>query len=241
LKVSNALAERMPLGFRRAQAIYRTVRVWVRGPVSKPGIILIGAGGHAHACIDVIERHGQYQIAGLVGLQEGMHARHLGYEVIATDTELPQLASSYEYALIAVGQVQSPDKRMGLYQQVVEAGFSSPSIISPTAHVGTHACIGAGTIVMHGVIVNAGARVGKNCIINTSALVEHDAIVGDHCHISTGAIVNGSVSVGSGSFVGSGVVIKDGITIGRNCVIGLGLCVRHDQPDHSKFVGHKKV
>jgi len=27
--------------------------------MSKPSVILIDAGGHAHACIDVIEQHGQ--------------------------------------------------------------------------------------------------------------------------------------------------------------------------------------
>lgn len=207
--------------------------------MSKPGIILVGAGGHARACIDVIEQHGLYQIAGLVGLQKELHTRHLGYDVIASDADLPRLAEEYEFALIAVGQVHSADTRIRMYQQVVELGFSSPSIVAPTAHVSTHASLGEGTIVMHGAIVNAGARVGKNCIINTTALVEHDAMVDDHCHISTGALVNGSVSIGSGSFVGSGCVIKDGITIGKGCVIGIGLCVRQDQPDYIKFVGQK--
>lgn len=206
--------------------------------MSKPGAILIGAGGHAHACIDVIEQHGQYQIVGLVGLQEEMHTQNLGYAVIATDAELPQLAKEYQYAFITVGQVHSPDTRIRLYQQAVELGFTLPNIIAPTAYVSKHASIGAGTILMHGAIVNAGARVGKNCIINTRALVEHDAVVEDHCHISTGAVLNGSVHIGAGSFVGSGCVIKDGITLGKNCVVGMGLCVRHNQADNSKFVGH---
>lgn len=202
-------------------------------------MILIGAGGHARACIDVIEQHGRYHIAGLVGTPEEMHTRHLGYAVIATDTELPQLTSDNEYALVAVGQVQSPDTRIRLYHRAVELGFNLPSIVAPTAHVSRHASVGAGTVVMHGAIINAGARVGSNCIINSNALVEHDARVGDHCHISTGAIVNGSSSVGSGSFVGSGSVIKDGVRIGTRCVVGLGVCVRKDQADNSKFTGHQ--
>ena len=206
--------------------------------MSKPSIILIGAGGHAHACIDVIEKHGQYQISGLVGMQQEVHAQHLGYVVIATDAELPQLAKDYQYALITVGQVHSPDTRMRLYQQAIHLGFGLPDIIAPTAHVSCHATIGAGTIVMHGAIVNAGARVGSNCIINTSALVEHDTIVEDHCHISTGAILNGSVTIGAGSFVGSGSVIKDGITLGKDCLVGMGLCVRHDQADRTRFTGY---
>ena len=208
--------------------------------MSKPSIILIGAGGHARACIDVIEQAGQYHVAGLVGVHEELHAQHLGYAVIATDAELPRLAKDYEHALVSVGQVHSPDTRIRLYQRAVELGFSLPVIVSPLGHVGKHASIGAGTIVMHGAIINAGARVGRNCIINSTALIEHDAVVDDHCHVSTGAIINGSVSVGAGTFVGSGSVIKDGIKIGKHCVVGLGLCVRKDQADNSKFTGHQK-
>jgi len=203
-------------------------------------VILIGAGGHAHACIDVIERHGQYQIDGLVGMKAEVDARHLGYPVIATDTALPQLAKEYEYALITVGQIDSPATRIRLYRQVVDLGFNLPTIIAPTAYVSNHASIGAGTIVMHGAVVNAGAKVGNNCIINTLALIEHDAVVEDHCHISTGAILNGSAQVGAGSFVGSACTVRDGITLGKNCVVGMGLCVRHDQADNTQFAGNKK-
>ena len=59
--------------------------------MSKADIILIGAGGHCHACIDVIEQHAQFNIAGLVGLPSELQNRHFGYSVIATDDDLPQL------------------------------------------------------------------------------------------------------------------------------------------------------
>jgi sugar O-acyltransferase (sialic acid O-acetyltransferase NeuD family) len=208
--------------------------------MSKPKIILIGAGGHAHACIDVIEQHGQYQIAGLVGKSEEMHTRHFGYSVIATDGDLPQLAKDYQYALITVGQIQTPDHRMRLYQQATELGFQLPVIIAPGAHVSRHATIGSGTIVMHGAIVNAGARVGSNCIINTRALLEHGATVEDHCHISTGAILNGDVHIRARSLVGTGSLIKERITLGKRCVVGMGISVRHNQADQARFVGYDK-
>lgn len=208
--------------------------------MSKPGVILIGAGGHARACIDVIEQHGRYLIAGLVGMLEEMHTQHFGYTVIATDDELPQLAKDYQYAFISVGQVGSPANRLRLYLQATSLGFKLPAIVAPTAHVSRHATIGAGTIVMHGAIVNAGARVGNNCIINTRALVEHDATVGEHCHISTGAIINGDVIIGAGSFVGSGSVIREGVTVGSGCVVGMGIAVRHEQADRARFVGHNR-
>lgn len=208
--------------------------------MSEPTLILLGAGGHARACIDVVEQQGKFRIVGLVGLANELHAQCLGYPVIATNAELPQLARTYNFGLIAVGQIKSPDSRTRLYQQAVEAGFRLPTIIAPTAHVSRHATLGAGTIVMHGAIVNAGARVGDNCIINTRAVIEHDAVVEGHCHISTGAIVNGSAKVGAGSFVGSGSVIREGVSLGISCVVGMGLAVRHDQPEHTQLAGTVK-
>ena len=207
----------------------------------KPSLILIGAGGHARSCIDVIEQQGQYQIAGLIGMPDEVHTQHLGYTLIGTDSNLPELAKTYQYALITVGQIQVAEHRIRLYQQAIQLGFQLPIVIAPTAHVSRHAIVGVGTIVMHGAIVNAGAMVGNNCIINNSALIEHDATVEDHCHISTGAILNGDVTVGAGSLIGSGSVIKQGVTIGKSCLVGMGLTVRQKLGDNSRFIEHEKT
>ena len=205
--------------------------------MSKTSLILIGAGGHARACIDVIEQQGQYQIAGMVGMPDELNTLHFGYTVIAADNDLPALARAYKYAVITVGQIKTPDHRVRLYQLATELGFQFPVIISSTSYVSPHAIIGAGTIVMHGAIVNAGARVGCNCIINTRAVVEHDVTVADHCHISTGATLNGDVRVGEGSFVGSGSVVKEGVTIGQKSVVGMGLAVLNNQPEFARLMG----
>lgn len=205
--------------------------------MKKPGLIIIGAGGHARACIDVIEQQGKYAIAGLVGRAEEVGSRHFGYEVIGTDGELAQLATAFQYALVGLGQIQTPEHRIRLYQQALQVGFELPTVVAPGAHVSRHASVGAGSIVMHGVIVNAGARVGENCIINTRAVIEHDVMVADDCHIAVGAILNGDVQVGAGSFVGSGCVVKHGVTLGARCVVGMGLALRHNQAAHARYLG----
>ena len=204
--------------------------------MNKPNIILVGAGGHARSCIDVIEQLGRFNIVGLTGVEEELQQESMGYRVIGTDSDLPELAKQYQYALVTVGQIESPTLRKRLYAQVVALGFEMPSIISPIAHVSRHAELGRGSIVMHGAIVNANASVGKNCIINSKALVEHDAVVGDHCHISTGAIVNGAANIGSGSFVGSGSVVKQNVKLGSLCLVGMCVAVKHDHPINSKIL-----
>jgi sugar O-acyltransferase (sialic acid O-acetyltransferase NeuD family) len=185
-------------------------------------IILVGGGGHCKSCIDVIEQQGKYKIAGIVDLSEKLHQKILSYEIIATDDDLPRLADEYENFLITLGQIKSPEKRIRIFQTLKESGAKLPVIISPLAYVSKHTEIGDGTIIMHNVLINAGAKIGSNCIINSKALIEHDATIGDHCHIATGAVINGGVQVGSGSFFGSNAVCKEYIEIGENAVIGCG-------------------
>jgi sugar O-acyltransferase (sialic acid O-acetyltransferase NeuD family) len=200
-------------------------------------LILIGAGGHARSCIETIEQEGSYKIAGLVGLAQEVGSEQFGYQVLATDSELSELANLYPNALIAVGQIATAEHRIRLYQQALDVGFKLPELVAPTAYVSPHATIGAGTIVMHGAIINAGAVIGNNCIINSRALIEHDAQVADHCHISTGAILNGGSSIGSGSFIGSGTVIREGLVIEANALVGMGLSIRKGLIEKDKHLG----
>ncbi|MGB6355823.1 MAG: acetyltransferase [Steroidobacteraceae bacterium] len=185
-------------------------------------LLLLGAGGHARACIDVIEQEGRFAVAGLVGLPEERGARVLGYPVLGTDADFTELLRNYSHALITVGHIKTPEPRMRLFGQLQHRGCTCPVIVSPRAYVSPHATVGAGTIVMHGAVVNAAATVGRNCIINSQSLVEHDAVIADHCHISTGAAINSGVRVGSATFIGSNSSVRQQVTIGERCLIGMG-------------------
>lgn len=185
-------------------------------------ILLLGAGGHAQACIDVIEAQARFRIAGLIGTAAEVGARVLGYEVLGSDEDLPALVARHPYALVSCGQIKSPDLRMRLFERLETFKYQLPVILSPRAYLSKHAVVGAGTIVMHGAVVNAGAVVGRNCIINTQALIEHGAMIGDHCHIATAAVVNGEAKIGAGSFIGSNAVLRERVVVAERSLIGMG-------------------
>jgi sugar O-acyltransferase (sialic acid O-acetyltransferase NeuD family) len=196
--------------------------------MSAEPILLLGAGGHARACIDVIEREGRFKVSGLIGLPDQLGMRVLGYPVVGTEADLPMLLKEQSHALIAVGQLTTPEHRIRLFELAQAHGYALPIIVSPRAHVSRHAALKAGTIVMHGAVVNAGAIVGRNCILNSLSLVEHDAVIADHCHISTAAAINGGVQVAAGTFIGSHACVRQGTCIGERCVIGMGQRVLAD-------------
>jgi sugar O-acyltransferase (sialic acid O-acetyltransferase NeuD family) len=167
-------------------------------------------------------------VAGLTGSAAEVGRVILGYPVLATDAQLPSLVSQYSNALIAVGQIKTPDLRMHLFEHLVSLGCEMPTIVSPGAYVSPHARLGAGTIVMHGATVNAGASIGRNCILNSMSLIEHDSTIADHCHIATAAVINGEVTIGTGTFVGSNSAVRQGVRIGERCLIGMGQRVLAD-------------
>lgn len=205
----------------------------------KKKILVIGAGGHAQSCIDVIEANGQFKIMGLIGSKYEVGKNISGYSVIGTDEDLPMLASKIANAIIGVGQIESSDIRRKLFLNLKEYGFNLPAIISPKAYISKGAQIGIGTIVMHHALVNTGAKIGDNCIINSKANIEHNSIIESDCHISTGATVNGDCLIGRGSFLGSGSVVKQGCTIGENSIIGMLNSVRADVSANSLYKGEK--
>ena len=199
--------------------------------MSKPSILLVGAGGHAVSCIDNIEAQNIYQIRGLVGTQTEIGQSHLGYPVIASDDMLEKLRNDCVYALVCVGQIKSAALRIRLFSALLAMGYELPTIQSPYSRVSPHAQIGRGTIVMHGATVNAGAVIGENCIINSHALIEHGVKIESHCHIATGARINGDAAIGSESFIGSGVIVREGIRIGHSCLVAMGQVLHADLQD----------
>ena len=187
----------------------------------KPQLILIGGGGHCAACIDVIEQEDKFTIAGIVD-RNVTGGLLLGYPILGSDDDLQVLRTSYDFALITIGQIKSPSTRVRLFEYTKSLGFILPTIISPRAYVSKHALIGDGSIIMHDSLVNSRATIGRNCIINTKALIEHDAIIDDNCHISTGAIINGGTVVRQGTFVGSNAVTKESAKTKENDFIKAG-------------------
>lgn len=185
-------------------------------------ILIAGAGGHAKACIDVIEATGKYKIIGLIGSVAECGTSVLGYQVIGSNDMLLELRGQVKYLAIGLGQLESSELRESLYYKAIGLGYELPPIISPFAVVSHHSDIGHGTVVFHGAVINAATNIGICNIINSKALIEHDAKIGNFCHISTGAIVNGSSIIGDGSFIGSGSVVVNNITLPERSFIKSG-------------------
>ena len=202
-------------------------------------LILVGGGGHCKSVIDVAESSG-WTILGILDTAENVGKSVLGYSIIGTDEQIPEFVHKAHF-LVTVGQIKNPELRIKLHEKILSSNGKLAIITASNAHISKYSNIGAGTVIMHKAVVNAGAKIGLGCIINTMANIEHDAEIGDYTHISTGAMINGDCIVGKGSFVGSGVVVANGVSIAEHCVIAAGAVVRRNITENGVYAGNPAV
>ena len=161
----------------------------------------------------------------------------LGYRIIGSDLDLPELIKKYPNVLITVGQIKSAQLRERLFNTAKQLGAVFPIIISSLARVARSATIGEGTVVMHQAVINSGVVLGCNTIINTGAILEHETCIGNHNHVSTRATINGNCMLGNHCFIGSGVVVNQAISIPSNTIIGSGSLVLKDIKKSGVYFG----
>ena len=183
-------------------------------------LIIIGAGGHAKSCIDVIECEKKYKILGLVDKNK---IKKLGaYKILANDSSLDKIKILSKNAFIGIGQIKSANLRKKMFLKLKKIGFNLPVIKSPHSYISKNSSIGEGTIIMHGAYIGPNVKIGKNCIINNYSHLEHDCQIGDNSHISTRVVLNGSVIVGNETFIGSGTIVKENIKKKKKSIIKFG-------------------
>ncbi len=199
-------------------------------------VIVIGAGGHARSCIDILLQNDEYELIGCVDKsydkseEQYLKIGQRQIPVIGTDDSLEDIyISGIKHVFVALG---SNSLRKKLYERVISIGFMPINIISQQSVISPTASIGNGICVMAGAVINANTVVGDNCIVNTNCSLDHDCCVGANCHIAPGVAVSGLVNIGELVQLGTGTSVIDGVTIGEKSFIGAGSVVVKDIPSN---------
>jgi UDP-perosamine 4-acetyltransferase len=196
-------------------------------------LLLLGAGGHAKAVIEVARASGN-TIVGLVA--EAPASTHvLGVPVLGGDSDLPRLrAEGIEAIFIAIGDNAT---RHHLSRHVRDLGFALPSLLHPSAIISPSSTIGDGVVAMPLAVVGAETLISDLVILNSAAIVEHDGRIASAAHLAPGAVLAGDVQVGERTLVGVGAVVRPGIRIGADAVIGAGAAVVADVRAGARVLG----
>jgi UDP-perosamine 4-acetyltransferase len=198
-----------------------------------PNVVVIGAGGHAKVCVELLRAMGR-SIAVCVGGHESSDFC-LDVPVLHGDEHLIRLrAEGHTTAFVAIG---ANALRQHLAKLAIAHGYELINAISPTAVVSPTARLGKGIAIMAGVVVNADTFIADFAIINTSASVDHDGRIGEAAHIAPQCGIAGEVTVGARAFLGIGCKVIPGVSIGHDVVAGAGSIIISDVAPNSKVAG----
>lgn len=196
-------------------------------------LLVYGASGHGMVVLDAARCSGNFRIIGLLDDDPALAGSVLtGTMILGGRDQLHKHRGCQ--LVLAIGDNEA---RRALARELQPLGVRFASIVHPAACIAQGVPIGAGTVVMAGVVVNVGARIGNHVILNTGATVDHDNAIADFVHLSPGVHLAGHVAVGEASHLGVGVSVIPGVSIGQRCVVGAGAAVIADIADDVTAVG----
>lgn len=199
----------------------------------KEAIVMIGAGGHAKVCIELLQAMGETVMCCVGGSNDPSTC--LGVPVLDGDHHLARLREEGHYrAFVALGSNRLRSKLGG---QLRELGYELVNAISPNAAISPSACLGSGIAIMAGAVINADAKIGDLAIINTGTTVDHDCTIGAAAHLAPQCALAGNVRIGAGAFLGVGCKAIPGVEVGEASTIGAGAVIISAIPSGVTAVG----
>lgn len=194
-------------------------------------LIIYGGGGLGKTLIELITKMGGYSIIGIIddGIAPGV--KILNVPVLGGNQHLIELQKKgISQAVNAVGGIGDISVRSKVFKSLIEANFTFPTVIHPTAFIELTASIASGVQVFANSYIGTEVKIGFGCLINTGTIISHDCVIGEQVNISPGTTLAGEVRVGDRVLIGMGVTVNLGVEIGESARIGNGATIKSDVP-----------
>lgn len=205
--------------------------------IVRPPLVIFGTGSvarlvHHHATSEL-----GLEVAGFaVDARWRVEPQLLGLPVLEAEslvrTHPPGLAAVF----VAVGY-RSMLQRARTWQRFADAGWDTPSLVSPRAYVAATARLGPNCLVMPGAVVEPGTELGANNIVWSNATICHDGRVGSHNFFASNATIGGEVTIGDRCFFGFSSTVLHQRTVGNDVLLGAAALLINDAQSLGRYLG----
>lgn len=198
----------------------------LKNPDEMQNVVIFGASGHGSVVLDCIEKEGKYNVVGFIDSFKKKGISVNGYPILGTEYDLPFLIDKYNLygGIVAIGDNWIRNTMVERIDKICP-NFMYVSVVHPGAEVGKDVQIGAGTVIMPGVIVNANSFIGNFCLLNTNSSLGHDGFMQNFSSLAPKSCTGGNFNLGKYSAICLGANIIDAISIGQHTVVGAGSLV----------------
>ncbi len=203
-------------------------------------LLFLGAGGFAREAVDTAraanEAQPAFDLLGFLDDDTSLWGTTVqGLPVLGATS---QVADYPDAALVACPG--SPSNYFSRKQLVERLGLPADryvTVIHPATALSSSTEIGAGTVILAGVVTTASVRIGNHVAIMPGVVLTHDATVSNFVTFGAGAKLAGRVTVEEGAYIGAGSLVREDCRIGAWSLIGMGSVVLGDVPSRQVWVG----
>lgn len=167
----------------------------------KKTLLIIGAGGHGQAVMDLAEITGEYSDIFFADDNAPTNELVMGREVVAKVEDVFKGDIKVDDVFVAIG---NNAVRKQIVQRLKVEGFNLTTLIHPRATVSKYAQIEDGVAIMAGAYVGTSAVVKTGVVINANATADHDCVLHEFSHLGVGVQLAGGVEVGAMAWLQAG-------------------------------------
>lgn len=209
--------------------------------MSKPGYLIIGAGGHAAALAEILIKQ-KKTLLGVVA--PDILAGHAIFDSVnhyTQDDDVLRFSVDKVLLVNGIGAMPRQTLRKKIFTRFSKLGYTFATVIADSAIVSDYAVLAGGVQIMNRAVINIGCEIGENTIVNTSTSIDHDCIIGAHSHLAPGTTLSGQVIIEDNVHVATGANIINNISIGQNTIVGVGSNITKSIRDNSIVYGARAV
>jgi sugar O-acyltransferase (sialic acid O-acetyltransferase NeuD family) len=198
--------------------------------MTRAPLVIVGCGGQGREIHDVVDAADDLEVVGYLDDSPSDRHRALvearGVKILGGIDWLTDAGPGIQ---VLVG-IAAPAVRRRVDALIMRTGRTSPSVVHPSATVGSGCRCGPGTVLWPGVCLTTNVSLGRHVHVNQGVTIGHDTLVGDYATLNPAAALSGNCVIEDEVLAGAQSCVLQGLTVGRGAVVGAAACVVGDVP-----------
>lgn len=205
-------------------------------------LVLVGSGGFGRETAELVRAINAaaaappWELAGFLDDDEARWGTPVaGTTVLGGTDALAQMPTAR--VVVCTGHPGNFTSRRRIVDRLALDAERYATLVHPSASVAPSCSLGAGTVVLAGVVATTEVRVGAHVAVMPQAVFTHDDCIEDYVTVGAGVRLAGDVHVQEGAYLGAGALIREYRTVGPWALVGMGAVVTEDVPGGEVWAG----
>jgi sugar O-acyltransferase (sialic acid O-acetyltransferase NeuD family) len=199
-------------------------------------LLLIGASGLAREVLNVLRAGADTRTVGVLDDLPELWGESIdGAPVLGGLDEVVRHPDAQ--LILCVGHGSARARIAGRLAGLGIADARFARAIHPTVEVPENCRIGAGGVVLAGVVFTADVQLGRHVVVMPHVTLTHGDRVEDFATLCAGVTLGGDVQIGAEAYLGMNASVRQKVVVGAEATIGMGAVVLSDVPAGQAWVG----